>query len=486
MAVVLGVDSSTQSVKVEARDAATGALLGTGRAAHQPTTPPRSEQDPQQWWTALVSAVHDACGGCSADVVAMSVAGQQHGMVALGADGSAVHPAKLWNDTESAPEARALVERLGAHEWAAATGSVPVAAFTVTKLAWLRVHHAAEYARMTQVALPHDELTRRLTGVLATDRGDASGTGYWSPSTGRWGVDLLGLIDTERDWLSCLPTVFGPFDSVGTLTDSAAKELGLPAAVIVGPGTGDNMGAALGLGLAAGDVVLSLGTSGTVYAVSNTPTADISGCVAGFADASGRFLPLVCTLNAMKVTDAAARLLGVNHEEFDSLVLDTPAGCDGLVLVPYLDGERTPNRPDATGVLTGIRSNVTRGQFARASVEGVVCGLLDGVDALHAAGVRTDGRLLLIGGGARSRAFQHVVADLAQRTVTIPSADEHVAVGAALQAAVVWSVAGGAGSGDDVLVRLRAAWGLGGGTTVSPDESIDVATIRARYAEARG
>lgn len=486
MAVVLGIDSSTQSVKVEARDVATGKLLGTGRAAHPATTPPKSEQDPQSWWSALVAAVHEACGAIASDVVAMSVAGQQHAMVALGADGTAVHPAKLWNDTESAPEARGLIERLGAQAWAAATGSVPVAAFTVTKLAWLRAHHEDRYAQMTRVALPHDELTRRLTGVLATDRGDASGTGYWSPSTESWRADLLALIDSERDWLSCLPTVFGPFETVGKLTDSAAGELGLDGAVLVGPGTGDNMGAALGLGLAVGDVVISLGTSGTVYAVSDTPTADVSGCVAGFADATGRFLPLVCTLNAMKVTDATARLLGINHEEFESLVLETPAGSVGLVLVPYFDGERTPNRPDATGVLSGIRSNVTRGQFARASVEGVVCGLLDGLDALNAAGVRTDGRLLLVGGGARSAAFQHVVADLAQRTVTIPSADEHVAVGAALQAAVVWTVANGGGSGDEVLGRLRSTWGLGGGTSVAPDPSIDAAVIRARYAEARG
>ena len=486
MALVLGVDSSTQSVKVEIRDANTGRLAATGRAAHPATTPPRSEQPPSAWWDAFVEAANLALAEVDRrDVVAISVAGQQHGMVALDADGAPVHPAKLWNDTESSPQADALVARLGAKGWADAVGSVPVAAFTITKLAWLRSAHPEAFARMASVHLPHDELNRRLTGERFTDRGDASGTGYWSPRTGEWRRDLLALVDDTREWTSALPRVLEPFEIGGTLSADAATALGLGPDVLVGPGTGDNMGAALGLGLAAGDVVISLGTSGTVYAVSDTPTSDESGAVAGFADASGRFLPLVCTLNAMKVTDATARLLGVDHAEFEALVVQTAPGAGGVVCVPYFDGERTPNRPDATGVISGIRSDVSRGQMARASVEGVVCGLLDGLDALRSAGVRADGRLLLIGGGSRSAAFRRVVADLAQRPVTIPSADEHVAVGAALQAAVVWSVASG-GVGEASLVRLRREWGLGGGEVVTPDPTCDAVSVRAAYAVARG
>lgn len=486
MALVLGVDSSTQSVKVEIRDARTGLLAATGKAAHPVTTPPRSEQPPAAWWEAFVEATNVALADVDrSNVVAISVAGQQHGMVASDADGSPVHPAKLWNDTESAPQADALVARLGAKGWADAVGSVPVAAFTITKLAWLRAEHPDAFARLASVHLPHDELNRRLTGKRVTDRGDASGSGYWSPRTGEWRMDLLALVDDTREWTSALPRVLAPFEVAGTLTTEAANALGLRADVLVGPGTGDNMGAALGLGLAAGDVVISLGTSGTVYAVSDTPTSDESGAVAGFADASGRFLPLVCTLNAMKVTDATARLLGVDHAEFEDLVLLSEPGAGGVVCVPYFDGERTPNRPDATGVISGIRSNVSRAQLARASVEGVVCGLLDGLDALRAAGVRDDGRLLLIGGGSRSAAFRRVVADLAQRPVTIPSADEHVAVGAALQAAVVWSVANGE-DGEASLVRLRGEWGLGGGEVVLPDPSCDASSVRAAYAAARG
>ena len=486
MALVLGVDSSTQSVKVEIRQVDTGRLVAAGRAAHPATTPPRSEQPPSAWWDAFVEAATAALADVDrGDVVAISVAGQQHGMVALDADGTPVHPAKLWNDTESAAEADALVAQLGAKRWADAVGSVPVAAFTITKLAWLRSAHPEAFARLASVHLPHDELNRRLTGERFTDRGDASGTGYWSPRTAEWCLDLLALVDDKRDWTSALPRVLAPFEVAGTLTTDAAHRLDLRPDVLVGPGTGDNMGAALGLGLAAGDVVISLGTSGTVYAVSDTPTSDESGAVAGFADASGRFLPLVCTLNAMKVTDATARLLGVDHTEFEALVRQTAPGSGGVVCVPYFDGERTPNRPDATGVISGIRSDVTRGELARASVEGVVCGLLDGLDALRSAGMRDDGRLLLIGGGSRSEAFRRVVADLAQRRVTIPSADEHVAVGAALQAAVVWSVANG-GVGEASLVRLRREWGLGGGEVVAPDSTCDAATVRAAYAAARG
>jgi xylulokinase len=496
MAIVIGADSSTQSVKVEVRDAVTGEVLSTAKAAHPPTTPPCSEQQPDAWWSALVEAMGVALGVLSAeqraDVVALSIGGQQHGMVTLDAAGEPIRPAKLWNDTESSPQADALVAAQSPQWWANACGSVPVAAFTVTKLAWLKANEPQNYACLATVLLPHDEMTRRCVGRAVTDRGDASGTAYWSPATGTWALDLLAQVDPNRNWIDALPQVLGPRDSAGTLTKAAAEAFGLPETVLVGPGTGDNMAAALGIGLAPGDVVISLGTSGTVYAVSDTPTADPSGCVAGFADASGHFLPLVCTLNAMKVTDAVIRLLGIDHQGFEDLVLAQEAGCGGLVLLPYLDGERTPNRPDATGVLSGIRSDVTRGQLARASVEGVVCGLLDGLDALTIAGVQTTGRLFLIGGGSRSAAFRQVVADLAQRPVAVPDADEHVATGACIQAAVVWTQANAEASktepeAGNPFADLAAQWSLGGGSVTNPSVDANVAkAVRAAYAIARG
>jgi xylulokinase len=482
MRVVAGVDSSTQSVKVELRDLDTGLVLAVGRGQHPPTTPPRSEQDPQSWWAALVEAFAQV-REYGSSVVAVSVAGQQHGMVVLDSAGEIIRPAKLWNDTESAPEATQLIERLGPREWARRCGSVPVAAFTISKLAWLFAHEPAHAGRVATVLLPHDWLTYRLTGRFVTDRGDASGTGYFGPSqhsVGSWDIGLLAEVAPRADWASALPTVLGPWEQAGQLLPAAAEQLGLSSGIPVGAGTGDNMAAALGMGLVPGDIALSFGTSGTVYGVSLTPTADPTGSVAGFADASGNYLPLVCTLNATKVTSAIARLLGAELEEFNKLALSAPAGSGGLVLLPYLDGERTPNRPTATGLLSGLRSDVTRAELARASVEGVVCGLLDGLDALVAAGVSVSGKVLLLGGGARSEAYRQVTAGLLGRPIVVPAAEEHVAAGACVQAAAVALGIPGP--------EIARGWGLGGGLSTEPDEACvaQSGAIRSAYAGVRG
>jgi xylulokinase len=474
VAFVAGVDSSTQSTKVEIRDLGSGDIVGTGSAPHPPVTPPVSEQDPQSWWDAFEiawsRAVGQLPGGAGeSSVSAISVAGQQHGMVALDGDDRPVHPAKLWNDTESAPDAGWLLAQLaagdddGAAAWASAIGSVPVAAFTVTKLSWLHRTHPEAWNRMARVMLPHDHLTHLLTGEYTTDRGDASGTGYWSPSTGEYRWDLLALIDRDRDWADVVPTVLDPLDVAG-------RWHGIAVAV----GTGDNMAAALGLGLAAGDVALSVGTSGTAFAVADAPTADTSGAVAGFADATGRFLPLVCTSNAAKVLDAVARLLGVEHDRFDELALAAVGDTGVPVLLPYFDGERTPNRPDATGLVGGLRSDVTREQFALAAVNGVACGLLDALDALRAVAPVT-GRVVLTGGGARSSALRAVLAGLIDEPLVLGGVDQAVAAGAAVQAAAV------ADGVDHATVQHR--WGLGTGSAAV--EPVDSGDLRSRYAELR-
>jgi xylulokinase len=481
--LVAGIDSSTSACKVEVRDAETGEVVAAGRAPHPPTTPPRSEQPPDAWWTAF----EVACGQAGIDVgsdlgsdvgsdvgvagvaggnrlAAIAVAGQQHGLVVLGDDGAVLRPAKLWNDTDSAADAAELVDALGAEAWAAACGSVPVASFTITKLRWLRRCEPDVFRRVARVLLPHDWLTHRLTGRLTTDRGDASGTGWWSPAEERYRPDLLALVDGALDADALLPVVLGPTEAAGEWQGAAGA--------VVAPGTGDNMAAALGLGLAPGDTALSLGTSGTAFCVADRPTADPSGTVAGFADATGRFLPLVCTLNATKVTDAVARLLGVDAAGLDALAAGVPSGADGLVLVPHLDGERTPNRPDATGVLSGIRSDVSREQLARAAVEGVVCNLLAGADRLPAG----EGRLVLVGGGARGAAYRQAVADLTGRQVHVPVAQELVALGAAVQAAAVLR-----GVSPD---QVAADWALDRATLVEPDPTVDAAAVRQAYAEA--
>ncbi|MFT4655887.1 MAG: xylulokinase [Candidatus Aldehydirespiratoraceae bacterium] len=458
MALIAGVDSSTQATKVEIRDLDSGDVVSNGRGEHAAVTAPRSEQDPRSWWSAFETAWASAG---STDVAALSVGGQQHGMVALDAADQPVHPAKLWNDTESSPDADWLVDQLGSVKvWAQAVGSVPLAAFTITKLSWLHRTQPEAFSNMRRVLLPHDYVTHCLTGRYTTDRGDVSGTGYWSPATGEYRWDILALIDPERDWTTVVPDVLGPMDAAGLWNGAT-----------VAPGTGDNMAAALGVGLRPGDAVISIGTSGTVYAVSSTPTADPSGAVAGFADATGRFLPLVCTSNAAKVLDAVRRLLGVDHEEFDALAL--AAEPDGPVLLPYFDGERTPNRPHARGVISGLRSDVTREQFARSAVNGVACGLLDGLDALSTL-TTLDGRIVLVGGGARSVAMQRVIAGLVGRPVVVSDADEAVATGAAVQAAAVLEQV------DHEVIQDR--WGLGAGASV---DGIDSGSIRERYAQLR-
>ena len=423
--LVAGVDSSTQSCKVVVRDARTGELVRSGRAPH----PDGTEVDPAAWDVALHSAVADAGG--LADVAAVAVGGQQHGMVLLDDGGAVVRPALLWNDTRSARAADELVAELGAQAWADATGSVPVASFTVTKLRWTAEHDADSAHAAAAVCLPHDWLTARLRGStddLTTDRGDASGTGYWSPSTGEYRADLLALAFGREIGV---PRVVAPFAAVGEV----AASWGAAPGAVLAPGTGDNMAAALGLGAQPGDVVVSLGTSGTAFAVSETSTHDTSGAVAGFADATGRFLPLVCTLNAAQVLDVVRRMLGVSTESFDSLALAAPAGAGGVTLLPYLAGERTPNRPDATGHLAGLTvGNGTPENLARAAVEGMLCGLADAVDALVAQGVPIR-RVILIGGAARSAAVAAIAPQILGRPVHVADPGEYVADGAARQAA---------------------------------------------------
>ncbi|MEU1971611.1 FGGY family carbohydrate kinase [Microbacterium sp. NPDC019599] len=436
MTLVVGVDSSTQSCKVVVTDAETGAVVRHGRASH----PDGTEVDPAAWWSGLQSAIADAGG--LADIEAWAIGGQQHGMVVLDAEGRVIRPALLWNDTRSAGAAADLIAEFGAEELARRTGLVPVASFTITKLRWLRDHEPENAARVAAVALPHDWLTWRLRGFgpegestrgpvleeLVTDRSDASGTGYWNPESTGSGTDGY-----DRDLLvaalghdAVLPRVLGPLEWV---EDDAGRR--------VGPGAGDNAGAGLGLGAGPGDVVVSIGTSGTVFAVSEQRTIDPTGTVAGFADADGRFLPLVATLNAARVLDAIGRLLGVDHAELSRLALAAEPGAGGLTLVPYFEGERTPNLPDATASLTGLTlASTTRENLARAAVEGMLSGLGAGLEALRGLGVPLE-RGLLVGGGAQSEAVRVIAPQVLGIPVEVPAPGEYVALGAARQAARV-------------------------------------------------
>ncbi len=435
--IVAGVDSSTQSVKVVLRDAATGQLLRQGRASH----PDGTEVEPTLWKIALDSAIADAGG--LADVSAISIAGQQHGMVALDSDGEIIRPALLWNDTRSAKAAEDLNREEGGNaEIARKVGSVLVASFTASKLRWIADHEPANAARVASVALPHDWLSWQLQGakdfsLLFTDRSDASGTGYFDPTTSHYREDILRLA-LRHDLEMKLPRIVKPNEFGGTTT------AGIPIAA----GAGDNAGAALGIQAQPGDVIVSLGTSGTAFAVSETPTHDATGAVAGFADATGRYLPLVCTLNAARIMDAATKILGKTHDEVGALALSAPAGANGLTLLPYFEGERTPNRPDATGVFAGMNlNNSNPADIARAMIEGMLAGLADAVDSLIALGVGVN-RILLIGGAAKNPAIPAIASALFGREVLVPPAGEYVADGAAKQAA--WA-----------LLKEMPTWDLG-------------------------
>lgn len=441
MALVAGIDSSTQSCKVVICDADSGVVVRSAGSPH----PDGTEIDPRRWWSALQETI-TAAGGLD-DVSAVSVGAQQHGMVCLDNAGAVVRSALLWNDTRSSAAADELVAELGAQEWAKRIGVVPVAAITVAKLRWLADHEPTNADATAAVCLPHDWLTWRLSGStdiadLRTDRSDASGTGYFSSEAGTYQLDLLET--AMRGRRPHVPTVLGPAQEAGRMSTGA----------VLGPGAGDNAGAALGLGAEPGDCVVSLGTSGVVSAVGDVAPHDPDGIVAGFADATGRQLPLVCTLNGAPVLAAVATMLGVDFHELDRLAMSAEPGADGLTLVPYFEGERSPNLPSAAGAMHGMTTrNLNAANIARAAVEGLLSSMAYCIDRITEHGVDVN-RIILVGGGARSGAVRHIASALLGAPVHVPTPAEYVALGAARQAA--WTLAQ-----DD----SPPAWSLGITTT---------------------
>ncbi len=440
MAIVAGVDSSTQSCTVELRDAESGELIGTGCAGHPATNPPVSEQRTADWWSAFEQALASACaaGNVSpADIAAISVGAQCHGLVALGADDRELRPVKLWNDTTAAPDVDRLLTERSQESWVQEV-LVPLnPALTIAKLAWLSRNEPEVLPRIRKLMVPHDWLTYRLTGEHVTDRSDASGTGYYSAPESRFRPDLLREhVSADVDWEAALPRVLGPDEPAGTVPPAVAESLGLRAGVLVGPGGGDQHLAAVGMGLRKGEVAFSLGTSGVVFTPANLPDQR-DWTVDYVCDATGGYLPLVCTLNCTKVTDRFAYLLGVDLGELDRLALQLPLG-DGPVLLAYLDGERSPMRPGAAGVLAGLRSTTTREEIARAAYDGVVQGMVRGMRALESlAGESITHRILAVGGGARSTAYRQIIADRCGQTVETVDAPEATARGACVQASAI-------------------------------------------------
>jgi xylulokinase len=474
--LVAGIDSSTQSCKVTVRDLATGIAVREGKASH----PAETIVHPRAWWMALLTAVRRA-GGLD-DVVAISVSGQQHTPVFLDAAGSVVCESPLWNDTGSHAQMVQLNAELGRDEWIRRTGLPLTLSDTVVKLRWLRDVNPDAARRTDAVAIVHDWLTWRLMGFgegrgtvdrLITDRSEASGTAYWSGETGEYCMDLF---EHALGRTAILPQLLGPLDRAG-LTGAGIP--GIPVGIPIGVGSGDNAAAALALGLGEGDAVLSLGTSGVVYTRSPRPVHDYAGYVCSYADATGDHLPLVATLNAARNLDIGAALLGCSYTELSELALQAPAGAEGLTLLPYFQGERTPDLPNARGSLhQASLTNFTRPNFARAVLEGTLASQVEMLDALRACDV-TASRLLLIGGAAQSPAIQRILTQMVDIPVLVPALDEYVTKGAAMQAAAaltgsfpLWPVAKAelpaAPLKEQIVAQHSAAKEALGYTTVTP------------------
>jgi xylulokinase len=445
--LVLGVHSSIDATTVQVRDADDGYIVGSGRIPHPAAKSSQSEQQPADWWEALVAARREA--GASA-VGAVAVVAQSHGLVALDTEGAVIRPPRIGPDPEAAADADWLISKAGGPEaWATACGTVPNAALAIAKLSWLHRVKPDAFNRIAHLLCPHDWMTSRLARRYVTDRGDASTTGYWSPREECWQLDLLALVDDD-DWAPRLPRVLG--------ADEPAADRG---GVIVAPGTGELMASALAFGAQPGEVMIDVGTMGRVFTVSKQPTADASGNVAGCADAAGAYLPIVSTGAAAAVTDAVARLLGVDPARFERLALDAPPGAAGVVLDPA----GASSRADAIGSLVGLHTGVTPEHIARAAVESMARRALEGIEQLRSAGVTiSEERLTLMGCGARSHALQRVIADLAQVPVRVMGPQQAVTGACVQAAAMVHGVPAG---------EVAQAWGLSDGRALMPDAHTD-------------
>lgn len=441
----LGIDCGTQGTKAIVADQE-GKIYGRGYARHQLIELPNGarEQNPQWWIDAMVISVRSAVQNLDASqIVALSVSGQQHGLVVMDESHAVLRPAKLWNDTQTAPENEEIIRLLGGQEnYYERYGIVPLTGYTVSKLLWLRKHEPEMFERVRHILLPHEYLNFWLTGQMCAEYGDASGTAYFDPRTRTWADEVLSKIDGGSGHLrAALPELVGADHLVGTIREEVAATLGIPRSCVVAAGGGDNMMGAIGTGnVLEGVVTISLGTSSTVYSFSNTYVGEPTGSIAPFCSSSGGWLPLVCTMNATNVVTQSAEVLSRDVREIDAVLRATQPGAGGISFVPFLNGERTPNLPKAKGTIAGVTSNnFTKDNLLRAAIEGASFGILAGLDlvcAAHQAKV-----VVAIGGGARSAEWCQLLADASGARVEIPLEEEAGCLGAAMQAMYAWNQA---------------------------------------------
>lgn len=431
MKTVLGVDCSTQSCTIVERELYSGEVISIHRSPHPQTTPPISEQNPDSWWNAFKDCASQID---HKRVAGISVAGQGHGLVVLNSQDKVIRPAKLWNDTTSTSQSEELISELGIAAWQKKCGSVPLAAFTITKLAWLRKNEPENFASVQKIMNPHDYINYQLTGKPTTDRSDASGTGYFDLNRNSWDESLLKLVDKDKDWISCLPRVLMADETAGFVSEKVVTELGFSSETVIGSGSNDNQGSALAYGVVdPGDFMISIGTSGTAFTPSQIQVRDPEGLISCMAHTVSGYLPLICTLNGTKVTDLFAKLFGRSVLELGELALMGKKSFTRPVLRPWIDGERTPSRTDSRAILSHLDNSLEIADIARSAFEGVVFGIYFGMEKLISAGLEPQ-RLIVTGGGSKSKAYLQFISDLTGKPVFTVDFDDAAASGAAIQA----------------------------------------------------
>lgn len=438
MKTALGIDLGTQSLKVvfydyEARQLAAAASSPLDVLRDHSG---RAEQEAVWWLDALRSALGQVPEEVRMSARAVGVSGQQHGFVPVGADGRVLAPVKLWCDTSTQAEVDEITAACGGRDRCIEYAGNPVlAGYTASKIRWFGKQHPHRYREMAYIMLPHDYLNFVLSGVAAMEFGDASGTGLLDVRTRQWSAHMLRAVDAERDLSACLPPLLHADRILGTISETAARRFGLPAGIPVAPGGGDNMMAAIGTGnVTPGKLTMSLGTSGTLFAYSDQPVIDTDGNIAAFCSSTGGWLPLLCTMNCTLATELMKQPLAVATPQFDAILAEVEAGSDGLIMLPFFTGERTPNLPKASASLLGLTAqNCTRGHMLRATVEGATYAIRFGLDELTRLGIVAS-EIVLTGGGSKSAAWCQIVADICGLPVTLLAQDEGASFGAALQA----------------------------------------------------
>jgi len=483
MSLYIGVDSGTQSVKAIALDLDTSRVVAEARAPHQligGLPPGHMEAHPEEWVSAMDAVIGEVAAKIDRSRVrGIGVSGQQHGFVPLDGDGRVIRPAKLWCDTSTAPECAILTRKLGGPAAVIRKTGLPfLPGYTAPKVLWLKRHEPANFKRLRHILLPHDYLNFHLTGNYFMEHGDASGTGFLDVRRRVWSEAAMAAVDARV--AGCLPPLSPSHEPCGTLRPEIAARYGFPAGTLVSAGGGDNMMGAIGTGnVVPGAVTASFGTSGTIYAYSRKPVVDPKGEIAAFCSSTGGWLPLLCTMNVTGVTEQVRTLFGWSLADLEKNAASAPAGSDGLTLLPYLDGERTPNLPRGTGVYFGLnRTTLGRGHLARAAIEGTTLGMNYGLRRLAALGVKAK-EIRLTGGGARSALWRQVAADVFGVPVVAMAEDESAALGGALQAA--WCDSKGRGSPAALAALCSRSVSLDESTRCVPDKA-NVALFRKRQA----